>query len=595
MILNKEVIKFAAYLSLVRPVLLELIFRRLTAYLKSNFFDEYSLDFLRSLEKELKHKEPLNVFNNKYLSYTTRGNPECYIPSRFYKFDKDVADSNAVRYNITCSDIRNLPDAECALHVPSNALQNSLEILREIQKRIRVVVSSFTVLEDHLFPNYAIGGLAELDENTTKVMKSKTTVIFGIRRLPLSQPAFSYIAQQLRDCVKMDILCLIDVQQNIPVKLGEAVASLSSLKIANLQYCRMTRQSCEALLLGITCCPLLSVLDLSHSILTDCLEYLLGGANNCGFPSLKALFVENTGLSRKDIGTIVTAIRQNKLPYLLCLDLSRNILTGQMEMLLPVRGGAYPDLQRLQALFMKDTFLNSADTKSLSQAVQLNKLPCLTYLDLSYNSLTGCMERLLKQTEGPNLNFLEELSLAGTQLSKTDVKLLAKALTDGRLCNIKRLNQGENKLTGMIGELFIGKGLPSVQSMKLQCTGLGKKDFLLISDAMKCGKLPNLRSIDLIGNNNTQKLEEEVISVCEACFTCYQRYPEISMSLEECDTETVHKEMHSLFPDSRLRTTGIEMIHIAGNLFIEEDILKNNRFKVDSFGSGDNLIGFLVM
>ena len=340
---NKQLIMFATHLSPNLDIILDVIFSRLADSLEINYFDGETVKFLQCMESELKPKWALDVFNNKYINYTTTKNPVCCIPSRFYKFDQNVADCKAVLYKVSEDGLRNNPAAKCSISVPSCALKSSLEILLKIQEKMQVTVSSFAVLEDYLFKNGSFVGFAKPDERTAYLLKNtiqldEGTTVFGIRNFHLSEAVFNSIVQQLRGCTNMEVLCLSDVQQNIPRTLANAIATLSSLKIANLQFCRMTKQSCKALLLEITTCSQLIRLDMSDSVLTDCLEYLLGVANS-GFPCLEGLILENTRLSRKDLTTISKVVRQTKLPSLRVLTLSKNSLTDCIAQLVPVRGG----------------------------------------------------------------------------------------------------------------------------------------------------------------------------------------------------------------------------------------------------------------
>ena len=297
--LHKEVIKFTVCLSAAPETLVELIFTKLTPYLGCNYFDNEILDFLRSLGAELKDKQELNFLNNKYFNYTTRENPVCFIPSRFYMFDEDVAKSKAVQYSITRAALKNSPVAECSVHAPPGALINALKILQEIQKKMQVVISSFAVLGDFSNKSEPFGGFTLYNEFITKLFKKTLTLdehvkVFAVKGFHLPQPTFSHIAQQLSRRTNIELLCLSNVQQNIPMKLGEALVSMSSLKFVNIQACPLTQQSCQALLLGMTHCYYLTSLNLSNSTISGCLDYLLGGTNRRGFPFLKNLDLNNT-------------------------------------------------------------------------------------------------------------------------------------------------------------------------------------------------------------------------------------------------------------------------------------------------------------
>ena len=525
--LYKEVIRFAVCLTAAPEALIELIFTRLTLYLRSNYFDNESFVFLRSLGAELKDKQPLNLLNNKYFNYTTKENPICFIPSRFYLFDEDVAKSKAVQYRITWAALKKSPVAECSIHVPPHALVNALKVLQEIQKKMQVVISSFAVLEDFSVEKEPFGGLTYYNEFITKLFKRTLTLdehanVFAVRGFRLPQPTFSHIAQQLSRCTNIELLCFSDVQQNIPMKLGAALLSMSSLKMVNFQNTPMTRQSCQALLLGMTHCCYLTFINLSNSILSERLDYLLGGTNRRGFPFLKNLVLENTQLRIKDIKSIASAVGQSKLQSLACLVLSRNTLTDSIEHLVPLRNGHFLGYQSLNYLVLGNTKLTSADLRTLSEAIHLNKFPAINGLNISSNSLTGCTKYLLKCKEGCGLKLMEKLNLAYTNLTEEDLKSLAIVLSSLGLSKINHLNLSGNNLHGIIKELFTDTGVLRIQFLDLQNAKLGKEDILHLSNAVQDGKLPELREINLIGNN-VEDVENELLTLSRACSIYYRK------------------------------------------------------------------------
>ena len=435
-------------------------------------------------------------------------------------FDEDVAKSKAVQYRIIWTALKNSPVAECSIHVPPHSLVNALRILQEIQKKI---ISSFAVLEDFSIDIEPFGGVTSYNDFISKLFKRTLTLdehlnVFAVRGFRLPQPTFSYIVQQLNRCTDIELLCFRDVQQNIPMKLGEALVSMSSLKFVNVQACPMTHQSCQALLLGLTHCCYLTIINLSNSTLSECLDYLLDGANRHGCPFLKLLDLENTQLRTTDIQSIANAVGQSKLQSLTCLVLSRNTLKDSIEYLVPLRNGHFPGFLSLKYLILEDTELTSADLRTLSQAVHLNKFPVMNGLNISSNSLTGRTKNLLKCKEGYGLKLMEKLNLAHTNLNEDDLKSLATVLSSSGLPNISYLGLCGNDLHGIIKELFTDT--LHIQFLDLQNAELGKEDFLRLSNAVQNGKLPELREINLIGKN-VEDVENELLTLLKTCSVCY--------------------------------------------------------------------------
>ena len=200
----------------------------------------------------------------------------------------------------------------------------------------------------------------------------------------------------------------------------------------------------------------------------------------------------------EDIKSIANAVQQSKLQALTMLVLSGNTLTDRIEYLVPLRNGHFLGFQSLKDLILYNTKLTSADLRTLSQALHLNKFPVINGLNINSNSLAGCAKNLLKCKEGCGLKSLEILNLAHTNLKEEDLKSLATALS---LSKIRYLNLMGNDLHGIIKELFTDTALLHIQVLDLNYSGLGEEDILCPSNAVRNGKLPELREIRVIGNN----------------------------------------------------------------------------------------------
>ena len=97
----------------------------------------------------------------------------------------------------------------------------------------------------------------------------------------------------------------------------------------------------------------------------------------------------------------------NNITHLSELDLSRNTLTGCLSSFLPDHNPGLPELEDLN---LEITELNKDDLTYLFSAIQRNKVPNLQFLNLSSNTLTGCLSSFLPDPH-PGLPELKELQV----------------------------------------------------------------------------------------------------------------------------------------------------------------------------------------
>ena len=299
--------------------------------------------------------------------------------------------------------------------------------------------------------------------------------------------------------------------------------------------------------------PELKELDLKGNTLTGCLKYLFGGPNHPGFPSLEKLNLYDTYLNLEDMENLNEAVRAGKLPQLSRLDLGASrVLTGCLKHLFG--GPDHPGLPSLERLDLTFCPLNQEDAKSLSDATKAGKLPKLKTLDLSWpilqwqrdlrwTHLTLKDVEVLKKTtvltmafylkhlfgahDQPEFPSLERLILREA-LNQESVKSLSEAVRTGKLPQLKELELRDNTLSGCLKDLFGGQdhpGFPSLEELDLSETHLNREDVESLSEAVRAGKLPNLRELDLnhwlnwlgLSHNNLSGMEREVEALIAAC------------------------------------------------------------------------------
>ena len=101
----------------------------------------------------------------------------------------------------------------------------------------------------------------------------------------------------------------------------------------------------------------------------------------------------------------------------------------------------------LGRLCLRQAGLSAADLQVLADAVKGERLPELKQLDLSENTLTDCLKYLLGDAE-VRFTCLKCLSLTDTDLSADDLHDLSDAVKGGRLPQLRILDLSPNNLTG---------------------------------------------------------------------------------------------------------------------------------------------------
>ena len=238
--------------------------------------------------------------------------------------------------------------------------------------------------------------------------------------------------------------------------------------------------------------PNLQILDLSENALSGCLSSFLPD-HHPGLSQLEKLNLRSASLNKDGLQHLFSFRQSNKLPNLRELDLSRNTLTGCLSSFLP---DPHPGLPELEKLNLRDTGLNKDDLQHLSHITQSSKLPKLQVLDLSQNTLTGCLLTLLPDSH-PGLPELEELYLQSNILNKDDLQNLSNITQSNKLRKLRILDLSQNTLAGTMSSFLIDPhpGLPELEELYLRETSLNKEDLQHLLHIMECRKLPKLRHL----------------------------------------------------------------------------------------------------
>ena len=255
----------------------------------------------------------------------------------------------------------------------------------------------------------------------------------------------------------------------------------------------------------------LQTLKLSMNTLTGSLGVLLGNE----FKSLETLLLEDTKLSVSDAQALTTAVQVGKLQRLKTLNLSKNNLTGSLEVVLA------NEFKSLQTLLLEDTKLSTSDVQALSTAASDDKLFRLTTLNLSKNNLTDSLEVLLAN----GFTLLETLLLEDTKLSVSDVQALSTAVQEGKkrrlrtldlskntkLFRLTTLNLSKNTLTDTLPDLLKSE-FRLLETLLLEDTKLSVSDVQALFTAVREGKLQRLNTLNLSKNTLSDAMRDLVRS-----------------------------------------------------------------------------------
>ena len=268
-----------------------------------------------------------------------------------------------------------------------------------------------------------------------------------------------------------------------------------NMELLRIYYCELPKETPSHLIQQINQYSALRVLDVYKTPLRGCLSSFLPDPHP-GLPELKELDMWDTILNKEDLQHLLSIAY--KFPKLHKLDLSENTLTGYLSNLLP---DPHPGLLELRELKLSSTQLNKEDLHHLSYITQHNKLPLLRCLNLSGNTLTGCLSSVIPDPH-PGLPELESLDLCKTKLNKEDLHHLSYITQSGKLPKIRHLDLSWTTLTGCLLSIIPDnhQGLPELEELNLRRTALSINDLQHLSQITQCNKLPKLEVLYLSQN-----------------------------------------------------------------------------------------------
>ena len=173
------------------------------------------------------------------------------------------------------------------------------------------------------------------------------------------------------------------------------------------------------------------------------------------------------------------------------------------------------EMDNLKRLILKGTQLNKNDLVNLFQAISNNKFPDLIELNVSENTLEGCIHHLV---EGPGLGLqsLEVLNLRDTHMANSDISALGTLCKQGRFPKLTTFILTGNELTGAVNDILSHAGFTNLATLMIKESQLNGNDVKSLSNTVKEGRLPNLKSLCL-GLHSDEIYDMDVEEFIKTC------------------------------------------------------------------------------
>ena len=292
----------------------------------------------------------------------------------------------------------------------------------------------------------------------------------------LSQEVRQSIYSQLSNLLHLEYIDLSN--NNLSQVSSLALCNKSSLRHLNLSDTKLSPEMCQDVCQQLTDLTSLKYLNLSNNNLSQVssitlinktllhhldLKYTRMSQDLIGsiyqqithLESLENIYLEGLTIDRTHY-----SIRNIKLPIEVFGELFQKMLNRFVCLknifIKDIHGGClysflpdpHPGLYELQELHLVHSALNTNDLQHLSHITQTNKLPELKDLDLSHNTLTGCLSSFLPDPH-PGLPQLKNLDMRSTELNKDDLQHLTLLIQTHRLSGLKYLNLRDSRLCEM--------------------------------------------------------------------------------------------------------------------------------------------------
>ena len=243
----------------------------------------------------------------------------------------------------------------------------------------------------------------------------------------------------------------------------------------------------------------LSTLDIRNS------KYFVGRNREkllcSSFPTLDTLLLNSCDLDSHDLSSLAHASVTGRLPKLTTLDISNNPdIGGNLSVLF-----CSTSFPTLHSLFVTKCKLNILDVSSLAEARE-RALPQLKHLDVSFNFSPHSSSHAKSNSSSDMLCMfprLNSLIARACELEYNDLyHMYQRAFKDvDHFSGLTTLDMTLNpNISGSLS-LLMCHYFPELNILVLRNCALNSNDMASLSQASSCGRLPELRHLDLSQND----------------------------------------------------------------------------------------------
>ena len=429
---HKEVLRFMCGLMKNPEVLVEFICEKLLLGYdpkkSEDRFDDSLLECFRFLENLCKDipEHGGNSYTKRFSYYCRHGTFEFNLSKLhdgfFGMFDTYVHSREK----------RSDEPAECAIFTDDLSSFSREELKRTLGQV--VVVFSLLVVSN----NDANEKDAANSAFTESIRFSRNPQVIFMKNCNWPHCVQDNISQKLLGCSEVKVVVLKGIRE-FSKALWVGLIRNKPLRVLQIEQCTLDGFSLEVLLRELSTCKTLDVLSFA-------------GTEGMRFPwrsvaplsSLKVLNLDNCGLYAAQTPGILACVQKADLKM---ISLSGNKLTDGF----PCLANHISNLQKLESICITNAQLSGRDIQQLGNFLSVEGN--LRYLLLSQNTLTDQVGCLLGNESTKRPLGLKFLWVSKTQLGKTDLKNLERAVINGRLPDLVSLDLSGNELCMMEEEL----------------------------------------------------------------------------------------------------------------------------------------------
>ena len=342
--------------------------------------------------------------------------------------------------------------AECAIFTDDLSSFSREELKRtlgQVGRGTKVVVSSLLVVSN----NDANEKDAVNSAFTESIRFSKNPQVIFMKNCNWPHCVQDDISQKLRGCSEVQVVVLKSIR-NISKALWVGLIRNKPLRVLQIEHCTLDGDELEPLFQELSQCKTLEVLSFAETEFTPYSRRSVAflGTENIRYKwrtvgPLKALNLDGCNLPASELFDFLVKVTRSDLRM---ISLSGTKLTDGFSSLARLFSG-----RNLNSICLINAKLRNRDIKGLGEFLSATSLICRDwqsvnekprYLFLSQNTLTDLLSCLLGTQPAQYPLGLKFLWMGETQLGRNDLSTLEGAVRSGRLPELVSLDLSGNNL-----------------------------------------------------------------------------------------------------------------------------------------------------